>query len=149
METLLARGADVNATEKWRGQTALMWAVAQKHPSVVKVLLARGADPHARSDAWSQVMAVFPHGILDYNRSIPHGADTALMFAARVGDLDSARLLVAAGAARMVGVLIPSQIINRVPGGVESLSIDGRVVTVALAATVLAALVSGLGSVWQ
>lgn len=55
-------------------------------------------------------------------------------------------ILVAAGASGMVGVLIPSQIMNRVPGGVESLSIDGRVVTVALVATVLAALVSGLGS---
>src|SRR6202011_1357779 len=29
---------------------------------------------------------------------IPHGGETALMFAARVGDLESAKLLVAAGA---------------------------------------------------
>src|SRR2546421_7731681 len=43
-------------------------------------------------------MAVPPHGYPGYNRSILHGGDTALMFAARVGDLDSARLLVAAGA---------------------------------------------------
>ena len=35
---------------------------------------------------------------LEYNRAIPHGGDTALMFAARVGDLASAKLLVAAGA---------------------------------------------------
>ena len=35
---------------------------------------------------------------LDYNRPIPHGGDTALMFAARVGDFASAKLLVAAGA---------------------------------------------------
>ena len=39
-----------------------MWAVAQKHPDVVKVLLAHGADVHARSEVWSQVMAVPPHG---------------------------------------------------------------------------------------
>jgi uncharacterized protein len=39
-----------------------------------------------------------PHGMLEYNSSIPHGDDTALLFAARVGDLESARLLVAAGA---------------------------------------------------
>jgi len=44
------------------------------------------------------VMAVPPHGYLDYNRAIPHGGDTALMFAARVGDLESAARLVAAGA---------------------------------------------------
>ena len=43
-------------------------------------------------------MAVPPHGLPLYNREIPHGGDTALMFAARVGDLDSAKLLVAAGA---------------------------------------------------
>ena len=97
VEQLLAKGANVNARAA-RGQTALMWAVAQKHPGVVKVLLAGGADVHAKSDVWSQVMAVPPHGLLEYNRAIPHGGDTALMFAARVGDLDSAKLLVAAGA---------------------------------------------------
>ena len=97
VEQLLAKGANVNARAA-RGQTALMWAVAQKHPDVVKVLLAHGADVHARSDVWSQVMAVPPHGHLEYNRAIPHGGDTALMFAARVGDLASAKLLVAAGA---------------------------------------------------
>jgi ankyrin len=97
VEQLLAKGANVNARAA-RGQTALMWAVAQKHPAVVKVLLAHGADVHARSEVWSQVMAVPPHGLLEYNRAVPHGADTALMFAARVGDLDSAKLLVAAGA---------------------------------------------------
>jgi uncharacterized protein len=97
VELLIAKGADVNARAA-RSQTALMWAVAQKHPDVVKVLLAHGADLHARSDVWSQVMAVSPHGHPEYNRAIPHGGDTALMFAARVGDLTSARLLVAAGA---------------------------------------------------
>ena len=97
VEQLLAKGANVNARGA-RGQTALMWAVAQKHPDVVKVLLAHGADVHARSEVWSEVMAVPPHGYLEYNRAIPHGGDTALMFAARVGDLASAKLLVAAGA---------------------------------------------------
>jgi ankyrin repeat protein len=96
VDLLAAKGANVNA-HATRGQTALMWAVAQKHPAVVKVLIARGADIHARSDAWSQVMAVFPHGILDYNRPVPHGQDTAA-FAARAGGLESAKLLVDAGA---------------------------------------------------
>src|ERR1041385_2303267 len=97
VELLAAKGANVNARAA-RGQTALMWAVAQKHPQVVSVLLAHGADLNARSDTWGEVMAVPPHGYLDYNRSIPHGNDTALMFAARVGDLASAKLLVAAAA---------------------------------------------------
>jgi len=94
---LLDKGANVNARGP-RGQTALMWAVAEQHPDVVKVLLSHGADIRARSDALSQVMAVPPHGKLEYNRSIPFGGETALMFAARVGDVASATLLLAAGA---------------------------------------------------
>ena len=97
VQLLVDRHADVNARAA-RRQTALMWAVAQKHPDVVRILLAHGADIHARSDTWTNVEAVPPHGQLEYNRAIPHGSDTALMFAARVGDLESARLLVAAGA---------------------------------------------------
>jgi ankyrin repeat protein len=97
VELLLGKGANPNAHGA-RGQTALMWAVAQKHPDVVKVLLAHAADVQARSNVWTEVMAVPPHSILDYNRAIPHGGETALMFAARVGDVASAKLLVAAGA---------------------------------------------------
>jgi ankyrin repeat protein len=96
VEQLVAKGANVNA-KGTRDQTALMWAVSQKHPDVVKLLLAHGADVHARSAVWSEMMAVPPHGYLGYNRQIPHGGETALMFAARVGDLASAKLLVAAG----------------------------------------------------
>jgi ankyrin repeat protein len=97
VEQLLAKGANPDAHGA-RGQTALMWAVAQKHPEVVKVLVAHGVDIQARSDVWSDVMAVPPHSILAYNRAIPHGGETALMFAARVGDLASAKLLVTTGA---------------------------------------------------
>jgi len=97
VELLLEKGADPNRKAA-RGQTALMWAVAQHHPEAVQVLLAHRADVAARSDVWSQVMAVPPHGLAEYNRDIPHGGDTALMFAARGGDLPLAKLLVAAGA---------------------------------------------------
>jgi hypothetical protein len=45
-----------------------MWAVAQMHAEVVKRLLLGGADVHARSDTWSQMMAVPPHGLPEYNR---------------------------------------------------------------------------------
>src|SRR5262245_13678367 len=97
VELLIAKGADVNAHAA-RNQTALMWAVAQKHLDVVRVLLAHGANVHARSATWTDVEAVPPHGYLGYNKAIPHGNDTALMFASIVGDVASARLLVAAGA---------------------------------------------------
>jgi ankyrin repeat protein len=97
VEELLRKGANPN-TVGARGQTALMWAVAQKHAEVVKALVFGGADLNARSESWEQMMAVPPHGLPEYNRMIPHGGDTALMFAARVGDLASAKLLVEAGA---------------------------------------------------
>jgi ankyrin repeat protein len=97
VEQLIAKGANVNARGT-RGQTALMWAVAQEHTDVAKVLLLHGADIHAKSNVWSEMMAVPPHGYLPNNRMIPHGGDTALMFAARAGHLESAKLLVEAGA---------------------------------------------------
>lgn len=73
---LLAHGADVNATENARGQTALMHAVAETHPEVVRVLIEHGADVRARST----------------NRFTP------LLFAAQQGHLETAGLLLAAGA---------------------------------------------------
>jgi ankyrin repeat protein len=94
---LLDSGADLAARGP-RGQTALMWAVAQQHSDVVALLIEHGADVHARTEVWSQVVAVPPHGQPEYNREIPQGGNSALMFAARVGDLASAQLLLAAGA---------------------------------------------------
>jgi ankyrin repeat protein len=96
VEQLAAKGADLNA-HGTRGQTALMWAASQMHPEVVKALLAHKADISLKSDVWNEVMAVPPHGYLPYNKAIPHGGETALMFAARVGDLESLKLLVSAG----------------------------------------------------
>ena len=99
VELLLAKGADPNARAT-RGQTALMWAVAEKHPDVVKVLLAHGADVNIRTDVWKQLWQTGPEQDVhpDYQQWIQHGDDTALMFAARGGELESAKLLVAAGA---------------------------------------------------
>ena len=46
---LIEHGADVNAKETWRGQTALMWAIAEKHLSVVRILLEKRRR-HRRQD---------------------------------------------------------------------------------------------------
>ena len=97
VERLLAAGADPNASGV-RGQTALMWASSQGHSDVVGVLLEYGADVHARSETWTQVMAIPPHSHPANQQNVPHGGNTALTFAARVGDLPSARMLVNAGA---------------------------------------------------
>lgn len=95
---LLAAGADV-AASAGRGQTALMWAVAQRHPHVVEVLLEHGAAVDARSDVWTEVVKTTPEPWNpEYVVEVPQGGYTPLLFAARVGDLASARLLAAAGA---------------------------------------------------
>ena len=73
---LLAKGANVNAQTANSGATALMWAVAAPHPEVVKVLIETGADVHVSS----------------------HKGFTPLLFAARNGDIEMARALLAAGA---------------------------------------------------
>ncbi len=95
---LLDAGASVDATGG-RNQTALMWAVAQRHPAVVEALLEHGAAIDARSDVWTEVVKTTAEPWNpEYVAEIPQGGYTPLLFAARVGDLASARLLVAAGA---------------------------------------------------
>ncbi|MEQ1870363.1 MAG: ankyrin repeat domain-containing protein [Vicinamibacterales bacterium] len=104
VRALLAGGANVNAREQTHSQTALMWAVANVRPEVTRLLLDRGAEVSARA-ATSQL--VFNMG---GNRSagsasaetpleeVPLGGTTPLLFAARSGDLESAKLLLAKGA---------------------------------------------------
>ena len=98
VRALLAHGADPHATERAHGQTALMWAVAQRHPQVVSALLEAGARVGDRSRAYPQVVSASgnadPSGVFE----VQQGGYTPLLFAARQGDLASARLLVEAGA---------------------------------------------------
>src|SRR5207247_8783942 len=49
LRVLIARGANVNASESTRGQTALMWAAAEGHAPAVTLLVEAGADIRARS----------------------------------------------------------------------------------------------------
>ena len=102
---LLEGGAGVNARESWGGTTALMWAVAEQHPAAVKVLIDHGADVNARSNF---VPAANGRGFEGRTPAAPRsdqkveefasGWLTPLMLAAREGDVESARLLLAAGA---------------------------------------------------
>jgi len=73
---LLAHGAGVNATTIETNATALMWAVAQPHRDIVRVLLEAGGDVGVSTKK----------------------GFTPLMFAAQNGDIDTARLLLGAGA---------------------------------------------------
>ena len=98
VELLLDHGADVNAAEKERQQTALMWAVAQQHPAVVRVLIEHGADIHARTAVWDQLENTAGNTNPTGNFRRAHGGSTPLLFAARHGDVETARVLVEAGA---------------------------------------------------
>jgi len=105
IKTLLDHGAQVNTKETWGDTTALMWAVSERHPEAVKMLMARGADVNARSKF---VPSTTGRGFEGTTPVAPQpgqpaeehasGLLTPLMFAAREGDLESARLFVAAGA---------------------------------------------------
>jgi ankyrin repeat protein len=99
---LLARGADVNAREGSQGQTALMWAVASRHAEIVHALIDGGADIEARTKVRSVPVHTGDRFVLQNDRrgarKIDQGGFTALLFAARHGDVESARLLLAAGA---------------------------------------------------
>ena len=72
---LIEYGAAINATEPAQNQTPLMWAAAERHPDVVSALIQAHAD----------LKALTKQGF------------AAIHFAARVGDLDSVKLLLAAG----------------------------------------------------
>ena len=97
---LIARGADVNRSESRRGQTALMWAAAQRHPGIVRELIGSAADVHARTQVRPRFVNIAdPNDIYTIvSGTVNSGGSTPLLFAARQGALESARLLVAAGA---------------------------------------------------
>ena len=76
VRALLARGADVNAKEQLRGQTALMWAAAENHTDVVRALVEAGADVKVRSN----------------------GGFTPFLFAIRAGRTEAVRALLELGA---------------------------------------------------
>jgi ankyrin repeat protein len=105
LRLLVESGANVNAKESWGGTTALMWAVSEGHGEAARLLLAAGADVNARSH---YVAAANGRGFEGRtpiaNRTDPKveefasGWLTPLMLAAREGDPELARILVAAGA---------------------------------------------------
>ncbi|HTB20391.1 MAG TPA: ankyrin repeat domain-containing protein [Bryobacteraceae bacterium] len=91
VKVLLEHGADVNAKEAYRGQTALMWAAAERHAGIVSLLLQHGADWKVQSSfretkipKLSTASSISP---------ISRGGLTAFLFAAREGDIETAKAM--------------------------------------------------------
>jgi ankyrin repeat protein len=101
VKALLVKGARVNVAEKAHDQTALMWGAAQRHPEVTELLVEAGAEIKARSRIYTQTVVgeqTQRFGREELNYTVLRGGSTALLFAARSGDVGSARVLLAAGA---------------------------------------------------
>lgn len=118
MRHILQAGGDPNAKEPQRGQTALMWAAAERHADVVRLLIEKGADVKARTQpaqaapAAPRPQAPSPSATSESRPAAPpaparrqsgppsNGANgyTALLFATRAGDLACVRALIDAGA---------------------------------------------------
>jgi ankyrin repeat protein len=97
---LLDRKARVNAKDPVREQTALMWAVGNGHAGIVRLLIARGADVRARSRvARAFVNRANPNDITAAAvGEVSVSGGTPVLLAARRGDVQTAELLLAAGA---------------------------------------------------
>ena len=105
VKILLDAGSRVDAKETWGDTTALMWAVSEGNHAVVRMLVDKGADVNARSKF---VPSATGRGFEGATPAVPRanqgaeenasGSLTPLMFAAREGDLESAKMLIAAGA---------------------------------------------------
>ncbi len=104
LTVLLNHGANVNAKEAVAQQTALMAAVTENHPDAVRLLIAHGADVNARTPFLESPPPTVGNlqGIgraQNREKPVPEGGMTALLYAARDGNLEIARMLVAGGAA--------------------------------------------------
>jgi ankyrin repeat protein len=103
VKVLLDRGASVDSRDALAQQTALMFAVTEDHAEVVQLLLKHHADVNARTS----IVETPPPTVGNLqgvgraqNRAapVPQGGMTPLLYAARDGRLEIARMLMAADA---------------------------------------------------
>ena len=98
LKVLLARGAtNVDAREGWLGETALMWAAAEDHGPVVRMLIEAGADINARSNA-TPFPRVSPPTENLITITFARGGVAPIMYAARQGASTAVQALADAGA---------------------------------------------------
>jgi len=87
---LLDAGATVDAREGWGDQTALMWAASESHPEMIKLLLEHHADPNAHGAIRDWQRRVTAEG---RPKNENHGGFTPLIYSARVGCIECAKVL--------------------------------------------------------
>jgi ankyrin repeat protein len=94
-ELLVKAGADVNRRERYKDQSAVMWAAGENHPEMVAFLVSKGADLsiRAKSTDWGSQISNEPR--VQYR---PVGGLTPLLYAARAGCLGCVQTMVKAGA---------------------------------------------------
>ena len=135
VRVLLERGAVVDARDKTYQQTALMVAVRENHPAIVQLLIERGADVNVKTRTGPTPQWVLPNSVPGFGHGIgivrgglpPRGSRqpisgslSPLLYAARDGRLEAAKLLLAAKAdinqtdANAITPLIMAIVNNRV-----------------------------------
>jgi ankyrin repeat protein len=106
VKALIDAGADLNAREKTNGQTALMFAAWEDRAEVIRLLIERGAHPGLASFVTLLDEPMFDddglplpkrRGAQSGGNSVMGGM-TALLFAARDGNLEAVKALVESGA---------------------------------------------------
>jgi ankyrin repeat protein len=99
VNALLARGPRQREGLS-RDWTALMWAAAQSHAQVVRACRARSGCAGTLARLYATVTSEVTQraGREEPNYPVPRGGSTPLLFAARAGDAESARVLLEAGA---------------------------------------------------
>ena len=92
---LVQHGADVNRRERYREQSAVMWAAAEGHGEMVEFLVSQKADLTVRATAneWETQISSEPR--VQYR---PAGGLTPLLYASRAGCLRCVAAMVGAGA---------------------------------------------------
>jgi ankyrin repeat protein len=106
VKEMLSSGANPNLKESRQDQTALMWAAAEDHPDVIKALIEGGADVNAKSRLIPASEPFIVKVPSSFGQNFPKtvrfrkesGGFTPLMFAAQKGGVETARLLIEAGA---------------------------------------------------
>ena len=94
-QVLIKAGAKVDARERFGGQTPLMWASARRHPAMMQLLIAKGADVNAASIDRDYQRHVTAEG---RPKSLDSGGLTPLLYAARENCMACVDVLLKAGA---------------------------------------------------